>query len=243
MNIIGTHDTPRALTVLGARHEDYAMSKSEKANHKLPAREREIAKKRLKIAAAVQFAFPGSPCVYYGDEAGLEGFEDPFNRRGFPWGREDTELVEWYAQLGQLRCASDAIKSGSIRYLLCEGSVLVFERDCPGESVILAANAGREKACVKISGIECESVVLRLDSGASSAAYEEPASCRAAQTAANEPDKSYIMQNAAKEPFAYFSDGDISLSHDRTTVLHLEPISVTVIRVKHQAIQPTAALL
>lgn len=59
------------------------------------------------------FAFPGSPMVYYGDEAGLEGFEDPFNRRTYPWGREDGELLEWYTALGKARRALPPCAGGS----------------------------------------------------------------------------------------------------------------------------------
>lgn len=72
-----------------------------------------LGKARLKLGALVLFAFPGSPMVYYGDEAGMEGFEDPFNRRTYPWGREDGELLEWYTALGKARRALPALRRGS----------------------------------------------------------------------------------------------------------------------------------
>ena len=64
------------------------------------------------MGAVLLYAFPGSPTVYYGDEAGLEGFEDPFNRRPYPWGREDRELVDWFAALGRLRRECPACGGG-----------------------------------------------------------------------------------------------------------------------------------
>jgi glycosidase len=146
MNILGTHDTPRALTVLGAEGPEYQLPRGERAAFRLPPEARARAVRRLKIAALLQFSFPGSPCVYYGDEAGLEGFEDPFNRRGFPWGREEPELVSWYARLGALRNRSQALQAGDLEYLRAEGRILAFARTAGGERAVALANAGPEPA-------------------------------------------------------------------------------------------------
>ena len=85
MNHIGTHDTPRALTRL------------------LASSDLDSARRRLMLCAALQYTLPGNPCVYYGDEAGLQGEKDPFNRACYPWGREDEGLLAWYRTLGELR--------------------------------------------------------------------------------------------------------------------------------------------
>ena len=90
MNFLSTHDTPRILTVLGADH--VPGSKEERAVFRLSPARRQLGLKRLRLAALVLFTFPGAPTVYYGDEAGMEGWEDPFNRAGYPWGQEDSEL-------------------------------------------------------------------------------------------------------------------------------------------------------
>ncbi len=140
MNALGTHDTPRILTVLGALPEEWALPKEERAETILPPERRVLAIRRLKVASAVLYTFPGSPCVLYGDEAGLEGFEDPFNRRGYPWGDEDSELIRWYAALGELRGASEALQTGDICYLRAEGSILAYERISKKERVIVCAN-------------------------------------------------------------------------------------------------------
>ena len=57
----------------------------------------------MKIASCLQYFLPGVPSLYYGDEAGMQGFEDPLNRRPYPWGQEDGELLAHYAMLGRLR--------------------------------------------------------------------------------------------------------------------------------------------
>ena len=108
MNALGTHDTLRVLTLLGAGGTHMDKTKDWRAAHRMTPYERQFGKELLKVGAAVLFCFPGSPTVYYGDEAGMEGFEDPFNRRTFPWGNEDKELTDWFARLGNLRKKSPA---------------------------------------------------------------------------------------------------------------------------------------
>ncbi len=145
MNAIGTHDTARILTRLGAGPGWEHRSKAERAAYRMDADRRERAKALLKLGAAILFAFPGSPTVYYGDEAGLEGFEDPFNRRTFPWGQEDKDLTEHFAALGRLRKESKALRKGDIRYIAAEGPVLAFARSVEGESVLCAVNTSEEE--------------------------------------------------------------------------------------------------
>ena len=83
-NLIDSHDRERALTLLGGQeHSWYAL-------------------KRLKYGLALQYAAPGVPCIYYGDEAEMYGGKDPENRGAYPWGRENTELIDWYRLLGQI---------------------------------------------------------------------------------------------------------------------------------------------
>jgi len=101
MNFLGTHDTERILTVL-ADAGTKNMTNRELAGFKLSKEQREIAKKRLKLAWALLCAFPGMPCIYYGDEMGMEGGRDPFNRRPCIWGHEDRELLEYYRLIGSV---------------------------------------------------------------------------------------------------------------------------------------------
>ena len=71
--------------------------------------------------AVLLYAFPGSPTIFYGDEAGMEGYEDPFNRGTFPWGREDRTLQDWFVRLGALRNARPSLQGGSLRWLDAQG--------------------------------------------------------------------------------------------------------------------------
>ena len=140
MNSLGTHDTPRILTVLGAAH--VPQSKDDRAHYRLCPQERAKGIALVKLAALVLFTFPGSPTVYYGDEAGMEGFEDPFNRGGYPWGHEDKSLKAWFTRLGTLRDQRQELRGGTIQYLYASGPLLAFARELVGARAVTVVNAG-----------------------------------------------------------------------------------------------------
>ena len=129
MNLLSTHDTPRALTALA---DDFEGSREEYAGRKLSSEQAEQAKKMFKLAAFLQYTLPGSPSIYYGDEAGLEGHKDPFNRRTYPWGKEDTELLAFFRGLGRLRKSSEVLRMGNIDFLYAEEGKLAFTRSWNG---------------------------------------------------------------------------------------------------------------
>ena len=152
MNSLGTHDTPRILTLLGAGGERRDQSRDWRANFRLEGDALRTAKERLRAAALLLFCFPGSPTVYYGDEAGMEGFEDPFNRRTYPWGHEDQELLAWFKQLGALRKTHPALRRGTIRYVAADGPLLAFVRADDGEEVLCVCNAGDGPVALPLPG-------------------------------------------------------------------------------------------
>lgn len=158
MNHIGTHDTERAITVLGGEASG-SRGREWQSAQKLSAEQRQLGKKRLRLASLMQYLLPGVPCIYYGDEAGVEGYRDPFNRTCYPWGQEDDELVAWYEALGRLRCEQTEILScGSYRTLLSEGDLLAFERSAKTseglQSLVLIVNRGGSIQCPAAAGIE-----------------------------------------------------------------------------------------
>ncbi len=150
MNSLGTHDTLRILTYLGVGQPKLEETKGWRANFVMTPEQRALGIRRLKVGAVLLFAFPGAPTVYYGDEAGMEGFEDPFNRRGYPWGKEDQELIAWFSRLGQLRKKCKCLRKGSIAYVKAEGPVLAFTRQLGGDMVLAALNAGEEEQTLSL---------------------------------------------------------------------------------------------
>lgn len=149
MNFLSTHDTPRLLTVLGYTGP-WPQSREERARMLLNANELRRGRERLRLAALVMYAFPGSPTVYYGDEAGMQGFEDPFNRATYPWGREDHELIAYFTRLGALRNARESLQRGAIEYLTVEDAVLAFRRTAGNEVSLAACNAGEKPALLSV---------------------------------------------------------------------------------------------
>ncbi len=137
MNSLSTHDTPRILTLLG---DDFSGSKEEKAERYLTEEQKKIGIEKEKLAAVLQFVLPGCPCIYYGDEAGMEGFEDPFNRRFFPWEREDGVLFSFYQTLAQLKCNHRALREGDIELIYGDQEILHMGRNCPAERVEAVVN-------------------------------------------------------------------------------------------------------
>ena len=96
--------------------------------------------------------WPGAPTVYYGDEAGMEGYHDPFNRCPYPWGKEEKNLVNFFSFLGNLRNKSDVLKHGEFRLLDSQESILAFERFVGKDSIITIANYSEHDISIKVSG-------------------------------------------------------------------------------------------
>ena len=148
MNFLSTHDTPRILTLLGG--EPVPEDKPGRAAARLSPAGYELARRRLMVGAMLLYAFPGSPTVYYGDEAGVQGYEDPLNRRTYPWGQEDERLLAWYRKLGALRCSRPSLQQGGISYPLAAGGGLAVRRCCGSEVTVAVMNAGAESLEVRL---------------------------------------------------------------------------------------------
>lgn len=146
MNITGTHDTIRMLTFLST--ENFFSSRDEKASFYLSEEDYCNGIKKVKLASLLQFTLPGVPCIYYGDEIGMQGFEDPFNRATFNRSNENKELLEWYGFLGRLR-KNTVFKDGSYKELYSENGVFIFMRFAGKERIIVGVNAGKDEFVFK----------------------------------------------------------------------------------------------
>jgi glycosidase len=150
MNLLSTHDTERILTVLGGPADDGSRSNAELRDLRLTQAERKTAIGRLRMAAAIQYTVFGVPSVFYGDEAGLEGYHDPFCRRPFPWGNENGELLAFYRKLGRIRQENPVLAEGDFAILRQEPHAVVYERRNTLGHLIVAANRGTEPLRVSL---------------------------------------------------------------------------------------------
>ncbi len=140
MNIVGTHDTARILTVLGGI---YCNNKDEMAEESayLTPENKQKAIEKLKMAAVLQYTLPGVPCVYYGDENGAEGHIDPFCRRCFDWDHLNEDLIAFYQRLGEIRKEHREIfKDGDFQDVYVSEGVLVFKREKDGKQIFTYTN-------------------------------------------------------------------------------------------------------
>ena len=125
MNLLGTHDTPRILTALVDSFDGPRET---------------LAKQRLLAASFLQYTLPGAPSLYYGDEAGMEGGKDPFNRRPYPWGKEDNELLEHFRLLGRLRKECAALRLGNLEFIQAESGLISFQRCWQNQKITIYVN-------------------------------------------------------------------------------------------------------
>ena len=142
LNLISSHDETRALTYLAGGPNRFVASRAEQAAFR-PGKEALARATRLFLnGTALQMFLPGVPCIYYGDEVGLLGAGDPFNRRPFPWGEEDMALHDRVRELVGLRNRSEALILGHIRMGALSGRCFAVIRYTETECVILLVNPG-----------------------------------------------------------------------------------------------------
>ena len=149
MNILSTHDTIRILTALGGEPMG-DHTNAELAGMHMTAAERETGVRRLKLAYGLLAALPGIPCVYYGDEVGMEGYRDPFCRRPFPWHHMDTDLLDFYQKVGMCRKQEHVLHTGVLQLQQVDENVLCFTRTRTDEGQTITVWANRGETPVEI---------------------------------------------------------------------------------------------
>ena len=147
MNVLSTHDVARALTLFAEAPDATSISRGDQAEYVLPDERRRLGVRRMKLASFMQMTLPGAPCVYYGDEAGLDGYRDPFNRKCYPWGHEDAGLLAWYKRVIAMRNSIPALRTGAYIpvYSLKNAVAYARKKSAPGgagEFYVAAINAG-----------------------------------------------------------------------------------------------------
>jgi glycosidase len=146
MNLMGSHDTPRAIFLLGNGTDTYERAEWD------PNYNHELGKKRLKLAAIFQMGYPGAPTIYYGDEAGVTGSKDPDDRRTYPWGKEDKDLLRHYQTVGKIRQKhKDLFAYGDLFHVYAKDDVFVYLRKHNEKAAIIAINRGNENQTVTVN--------------------------------------------------------------------------------------------
>ena len=150
MNLLGSHDRPRALAVLA----DVGNMEPERKYRypiELDKKDYDHGKRRLIAAWNLICALPGMPCIYYGDEAGLYAMSDPYCRGTYPWGREDQELLEAFRECDKRRMKSHALRTGDMRLTAVGEDVVLVERSIRGGKDVFGKAAANELRAVAVN--------------------------------------------------------------------------------------------
>ena len=155
LNLIGSHDRTRVLSLLGGMPE--TLTEAEQAEFTLSDDAKKLALDRLRALTVLQFTAAGVPCIYYGDEAGMEGGADPFNRAPYPWGWEDQSLLAHYKALIALRNANEALISGEFTPLAPTADLYGCLRENGDQHILVLVNRS-EKDQRLLLQLSCRSI-------------------------------------------------------------------------------------
>ena len=143
MNELSNHDHSRFLT-----RTNHAVGRVQKLGYE--AAEKNTNEAIMREAVAMQMTWIGAPTVYYGDEAGVVGFTDPDNRRTYPWGKENKDLIEFHKEAIRIHKESEALRKGSIELLGARKSVLVYGRFVENDKVVVVVNHSHQPTTVSV---------------------------------------------------------------------------------------------
>lgn len=144
MNLLSSHDVPRAITALGGVPMEQNGREWQREHNTLTVAQYYRGRQLFMLGTMACFALPGCPCIYYGDEAGLVGYADPFNRGTYPWGKEDTGLRECIRQLCRMRREHPALREGEVIPIKFGKNCAAWRRALPEETISFCVNPGDE---------------------------------------------------------------------------------------------------
>ena len=150
MNHLGTHDTKRLITAL-VGEEEHGRDRLWQSGIKLNQSQLEQGEALVKLATLLQYTLPGVPCVYYGDELGMEGYRDPFNRAPMAWNHPSLPgLTHWYQQLGNWRKELTVLQQGTLLPYYAQGDTVAYLRTDGAKTLLTAVNRGETHVSIPL---------------------------------------------------------------------------------------------
>ncbi len=174
MNELSNHDHSRFLT-----RTNQTVGRTESMGPE--AADANVNKGIMRAAVMLQMTWPGAPTLYYGDEAGVTGWTDPDNRRTYPWGHEDQELIEYHRKMIRIHKEHEALLTGSLKYLEGAYKVICYGRFTAREKMVVLINGGFDEAKVRVPvweiGVTEEEELQRIIMSREADFTLEPAVC------------------------------------------------------------------
>jgi glycosidase len=175
MNLLGSHDTERLGSLAVNPDGQYDHQGNVRDNKQFDIRKpNDEEKKKIMLAIALQFTLPGAPTIYYGDEVGMWGGDDPDCRKPMVWNnfeyetetvhpygklkpmddvKPDIELYKWYQKLASIRKQNEVLSLGTVSFELIEGNknILIYKRELGGDSITVIVNSSSSKEQLNIN--------------------------------------------------------------------------------------------
>lgn len=176
LNMMSSHDVERIVTLMGGVPTRHEVSREDQAKFSLNGYALEMARKRTKLVWGMIMTMPGVPCLFYGDELGVQGYGDPFCRSTFPWDNMDeidpgSEMRTWIKSLIKLRKSSKALRTGEFNYVHRIGCTYAFIREDEKDKYIIISNFDSTPKDIRLDaaryGVTGLQTVLATDSGTS----------------------------------------------------------------------------
>lgn len=165
LSLISTHDVPRALTILSDAPDVHSLDRVAQKEVIVSPEKRALGIARLKLAAALQMTMPGAACVYYGDENGMYGYADPFNRRCFDWEHINSDIYETHKKFIALRNAHPALRTGALKMVYSAFATVCYMRTIEDNKDIFGNAAETETFLICLNASPNDAISLNLGLG------------------------------------------------------------------------------
>lgn len=182
LNIISSHDVERIVTLMGGVPGHREVDREHQAHFRLDGYTLDIARKRTQLVIGMVMTMPGVPCLFYGDELGVQGYGDPFCRSCFPWDKMDevdpgAGMRSWVKKLTSLRNSTTALSTGEFNYIYRIGYTYAYIRHNEDEKYIVVVNCDCTQREIRLDaaryGVTHINELISTDGGVSEYSSED----------------------------------------------------------------------